>query len=149
MGELRFERLTIPGADVGPENPLPPMGRQGRRAPDPTQYRGFSEEMLRNMGYGHPANYLPYAMQDRYARKHQRRDYAVAVLENQTLRAEFLLGLGGRLRSLLHKPSGRHLLECNPVLQPANLAVRNAWFSGGTEWNIGMLGHHPLTCSPL
>lgn len=149
MGELRFERLTIPGADVGPENPLPPMGRRGRGAPDPSQYRGFSEEMLRNMGYGHPANYLPYAMQDRYARQRQRRDYAVAVLENETLRAEFLLGLGGRLRSLLHKPSGRHLLECNPVLQPANLAVRNAWFSGGTEWNIGMLGHHPLTCSPL
>ena len=149
MGELRFETLSIPGAEVGPENPLPPLGRQSRQPPDPSRYQGFSDEMLRNMGYGHPANYLPYTLQDRYTRQRTVRDYAVAVLENETLRAEFLLELGGRLRSLVHKPSGRELLECNPVLQPANLAIRNAWFSGGTEWNIGMLGHHPLTCSPL
>src|SRR5690606_6491563 len=33
--------------------------------------------------------------------------------------------------------------------QPANLALRGAWFSGGAEWNIGMRGHWPLTCEPL
>ncbi|NLL69765.1 MAG: hypothetical protein GX238_01390 [Epulopiscium sp.] len=30
-----------------------------------------------------------------------------------------------------------------------NLAFRNAWFSGGIEWNCGVVGHHPYTCSPL
>ena len=30
-----------------------------------------------------------------------------------------------------------------------NLALRNAWFSGGVEWNIGMIGHSPFTCEPL
>ena len=25
MSELRFETITMPGADVGPENPLPPL----------------------------------------------------------------------------------------------------------------------------
>lgn len=149
MSELRFETLRMPGAEVGPENPLPPLGRQSRQKPDPDKYEGFSEGMLERMGYGHPANYLPYTLQDRYTRQREIRDFPVAVLENEILRAEFLLGLGGRLRSILHKPSGRELLECNPVFQPANLAVRNAWFSGGTEWNIGMLGHHPLTCSPM
>jgi hypothetical protein len=73
----------------------------------------------------------------------------VAVLENDTLKATFMLELGGRLRSLIHKPTGRELREANPVFQPANLAVRNAWLSGGVEWNIGMLGHFPLTCAPL
>jgi hypothetical protein len=53
------------------------------------------------------------------------------------------------LWSLVHKPSGRELLEVNPVFQLANLAIRNAWFSGGVEWNIGTIGHSPLTCSPL
>ena len=149
MSELRFEALQMSGAEVGPENPLPPLGRQSRRAPDREKYEGFSDGMLERMGYGHPANYLPYTLQDRYTRQRQLREWPVAVLENEILRAEFLLSLGGRLRSLVHKPSGRELLECNPVLQPANLAVRNAWFSGGTEWNIGMLGHHPLTCSPM
>ena len=62
--------------------------------------------------------------------------FRVAVLENDHLRATFLLELGGRLWSLLHKPTGRELLSVNPVFQPANLAIRNAWFSGGVEWNI-------------
>ncbi|MET0886800.1 MAG: DUF5107 domain-containing protein, partial [Mycetocola sp.] len=30
-----------------------------------------------------------------------------------------------------------------------NLALRNAWFAGGVEWNIGMIGHSPFTCSPV
>ena len=132
MSELRFETLQMPGADLGPENPLPPLGRSRRSSPDPSRYQGFSEQMLRQMGYGHPANYLPYTLQDRYTRQRTMRAWAVAVLENEILRAEFLLELGGRLRSLIHKPSGRELLECNPVFQPANLAIRNAWFSGGT-----------------
>jgi hypothetical protein len=34
-------------------------------------------------------------------------------------------------------------------MQLANLAIRNAWFSGGVEWNIGTTGHSPFTCSPL
>ena len=75
--------------------------------------------------------------------------FAAAVLENETLRATFLLELGGRLWSLYHKPSGRELLSVNPVFQPANLAIRNAWFSGGVEWNIGIIGHSPFTCEPL
>jgi tetratricopeptide (TPR) repeat protein len=41
------------------------------------------------------------------------------------------------------------LLFKNPVFQPANLALRNAWFSGGVEWNIGMTGHTPFTVSPV
>ena len=75
--------------------------------------------------------------------------YKRQVLENDILRATFLLELGGRLWSLLHKPSGRELLAVNPVFQAANLAIRNAWFSGGVEWNIGFVGHSPFTCSPL
>ena len=77
------------------------------------------------------------------------RGFRVAVLENEHLRATFLLELGGRLWSLLHKPTGRELLSVNPVFQPANLAIRNAWFSGGVEWNIGTIGHSPFTCAPV
>ena len=68
-------------------------------------------------------------------------------LGNEILKATFLPELGGRLISLLHKPLGRELLNRNPVFQPANLAIRNAWFSGGIEWNIGQLGHTFSTCS--
>jgi tetratricopeptide (TPR) repeat protein len=37
----------------------------------------------------------------------------------------------------------------NTVLQPTNQAVRNAWFSGGVEWNVSLRGHCPFTCAPL
>lgn len=32
---------------------------------------------------------------------------------------------------------------------PANLANRNAWFSGGVEWILGHYGHSHLTCEPV
>ena len=150
MSELRIETWTMPGADVGPENPLPPL-RTAKDVHDRAREKvpGIPDEMLGNMAYGHVPNVLPYTMQDRYTRQLSPRDFRVAVLENETLRATFLLEFGGRLWSLLHKPSGRELLETNPVFQPANLALRNAWFSGGVEWNIGMRGHCPFTCSSL
>ena len=149
MTELRIEKLTMPGADLGPENPLPPMKSARDLHVVREQIAGVSEEMQRNMSYGRVPNILPYTMQDGYNRHQEPREFRVAVLENETLRATVLLPYGGRLWSLIHKPSGRELLDRNPVFQPANLALRNAWFSGGVEWNIGTTGHSPFTCSPL
>jgi tetratricopeptide (TPR) repeat protein len=148
MSELRIESWSMPGADLGPENPLPPL-RAVREPHQITEAPGVSEEMLRNIAYGRVPNPLPYTVQDRYTRQLESRQYRAAVLENEWLRATFLLELGGRLWSLVHKPSGRELLDVNPVFQPANLAIRNAWFSGGVEWNIGTIGHCVFTCSPL
>jgi tetratricopeptide (TPR) repeat protein len=149
VSELRIETWSMPGADLGPDNPLPPLRiTRDLHSVDPGAV-GIPDDMLRNMAYGHVATILPYTMQDGYNRQRVRRDFRVAVLENELLRATFLLELGGRLCSLFHKPSGRELLSVNPVFQPANLAIRNAWFSGGVEWNIGMIGHSPLTCSPV
>ena len=148
MSELRIESWSMPAADLGPENPLPPF-RPTRELHTIEEAPGVPEEMLRNMTYGHVPNPLPYTLQDGYTRRRQLRDFRVAVLENEFLRATFLLELGGRLWSLVHKPSRRELLDVNPVFQPANLAIRNAWFSGGVEWNIGTIGHCVFTCSPL
>jgi hypothetical protein len=105
--------------------------------------------MSENLVYGHLSSSLPYSVQDGYDRQLHPAEFRTAVLENEILRATFLLEFGGRLWSLIHKPSGRELLEVNKVFQLANLAIRNAWFSGGVEWNIGTTGHSPLTCSPL
>ncbi len=149
VSELRIETWTMPAADLGPDNPLPPL----RAVQDVHQSDlgddAIPADMRRNMAYGHITTLLPYTLQDGYDRQHRPRDFRVAVLENEVLRATFLLELGGRLWSLFHKPSGRELLSVNPVFQPANLALRNAWFSGGVEWNIGTIGHSPLTCSPV
>nr|WP_239062924.1 DUF5107 domain-containing protein [Streptomyces sp. SID13031] len=92
---------------------------------------------------------LPALDQDGYDRKLVERALPSLVLENDHLRATILPSLGGRLYSLVHKESGEELLYRNPVLQPANLALRNAWFAGGVEWNLGSTGHWTGTCSPM
>jgi hypothetical protein len=121
MTELRVSTWNMPGAYIGPVNPLPPLGK----------------------------DCMPHRLQDGYTRERVSQNYKTAVLENDHLRATFLLEVGGRLWSLVHKQSGRELLHQNDFLQPVNIALRGAWFSGGVEWNIGMRGHTAHTCSPL
>ncbi len=149
MTELRIEPYEIPAADLGPENPLPVF-----RGPDENGGQGVDDsvppEDRRYMGWRTAFRVLPYRMQDNYNRKKHARAFHAAVLENEYLRATFLPELGGRLASLVWKPEERELLDRNPVFQPANLALRNAWISGGIEWNAGGVpGHHYLTCSPV
>ena len=149
MSELKIQTWSMPAADLGPENLFPPLSSNQELHIAQSVSPAVPEEIRQNMTYGHVPNILPYAMQDSYNRERKQRDFRVAVLENEVLRATFLLELGGRLWSLYHKPSQRELLHVNPVFQPANLALRNAWFSGGVEWNIGTIGHTPFTCAPL
>ncbi|MGH3424253.1 MAG: DUF5107 domain-containing protein, partial [Nocardioidaceae bacterium] len=148
MSRLRVESLTLPTAPVGDSNPLPPLfaGTHAHEVSDPGD---ADQEMRRGLAYGRVRGPMPYLLQDGYDRHRTDVEHRVGVLENDVLRAEFLLGAGGRLWSLVHRPSGRELLHRNPVFQPANLALRNAWFAGGVEWNIGTIGHSVTTCAPL
>src|ERR1035437_7580947 len=141
MTALHMEPYRIWGARLEAENPLPMF-----RHPEPDNKNIFFDPSLPSgkkelAGWKTGQRTLPYRMQDRYSRKKEPRAFTSAVLENDILRAVFLPELGGRLVSLIHKPLQRELLARNPVFQPANLALRNAWFSGGVEWNIGHYGH--------
>lgn len=148
MSELRLGVWNMPAAALGEENPLAALPSQQPPAP-PRVDPNVSAEDRKMFGRGSVRSPLPYRLRDGYDRVRLPRTFKTAVLENDVLRATFLLELGGRLWSLLHKPSGRELLSINPVFQPANLAVRNAWFSGGVEWNCGIPSHTPLTCEPM
>lgn len=96
-----------------------------------------------------PTTVLPYTRQDDYDRDPIEHPTTVAVLQNEHLRAEFLLELGGRLWSLRDLATDTELLHQPHALQPGNLALRNAWFAGGVEWNLGFTGHWALTCEPV
>lgn len=149
MSELRVESWTMPVADLGPENPLPCFAPPWSGPPQVEATAEVPVQIARQSQYGRWRGILPYTLQDGYNRERRQQAVRVAVLENEHLRAAFLLEYGGRLWSLFDKANSRELLAINRVLQPANLALRNAWFSGGVEWNVGVIGHSALTMSPL
>jgi len=148
MTTLTLMPYEIPAADLGAENPLPAFRD---RNPDSTFDLDPSvpPEDRKHMGWQTAFRVLPHRMQDGYTRKKKPRAFRSLVLENEWLKATFLPELGGRMVSLISKREQRELLDKNPVFQPANLALRNAWFSGGVEWNTCQLGHYYLTCSPV
>ena len=142
---IKTGHLTIPGSPITGHNPLP-LFRDRDRNKSPKSNGTLSKEELELFGYEASFRILPYTMQDRYSRKKQTMTLNTIILENQYLRAEFLPEYGGRLYSLKDQTTGLELLYKNPVFQPANLAIRDAWFSGGIEWNIAQLGHTYSTC---
>ncbi|MFD0270414.1 DUF5107 domain-containing protein [Streptomyces sp. NPDC127106] len=148
---VRRAVLTLPAAPLGPENPLPALGAPAEvhHVLDERTRAGLPRDMARQTGYGQLRSLLPVRILDGYGRQRQEREFEAIVLENAHLRATVLPGLGGRVHSLVHLPSGRELLYRNPVFQPANFALNGAWFSGGIEWNIGATGHTTLSCAPL
>ena len=137
MSTLTLSWIELPSAELGGENPHAALYQP---------YMPAATYMGREIRADHG---MPYRQLDGYNRTRKQFYHRVAVLESDRLIAVFLLDLGGRLWSLHHKPTGRELVHVNPVFQPANFAIRNAWTSGGIEWNIGIFGHSVFTSSPV
>ncbi|AXB42670.1 DUF5107 domain-containing protein [Amycolatopsis albispora] len=140
--------LTLPAAPIGPENPLPPLTPL-TAAQQVTNVDELPPDLADGVRYGKLDSVLPCLLQNGYGRERTERTLPALVLENGRLRATVLPSLGGRLYSLYDKVRERELLFRNPVLQPANLALRDAWFAGGVEWNLGSTGHTTMTCEPM
>ena len=145
MTTLEFKTVTMPAGHLGPAGDYPILWKQamfekgGELAED--------EELFIN--YGNINHTLPYTSLDTYDHSEEKQPFEAAVLENDHLKAVFIPSLGGRLWSLYDKDRGEDLVINNPVFRPCNLAVRNAWFCGGVEWNCGVRGHSPLTCDKV
>ncbi|WP_255955590.1 DUF5107 domain-containing protein [Streptomyces odontomachi] len=147
---IRCSALTLPAAPPGPPNPLPPLRpRAELHRIDTRSLTGLPRDMARQLRYEPLRGVLPTPLRDGYGRTRTETALPAIVLENDRLCVTVLPGLGGRVHSMVHKPTGRALLYRNPVLQPANFALNDAWFSGGIEWNIGATGHGTLSVAPL
>ncbi|MET9672093.1 DUF5107 domain-containing protein [Streptomyces sp. NPDC006482] len=150
MTTVRRAVLTLPAALLGPDNPLPALRtHDGTHAVDDQTLAELPRDMARGIGRAPLRSLLPTPVRDGYGRERTPTDLDAIVIENDRLRVTVLPGLGGRVHSLHHKPTGRELLYRNPVFQPAAFALNGAWFSGGIEWNIGATGHTTLSCAPL
>ncbi len=146
---VKFEDYVMPGAAMGNLNPMPDIKNISYIHAGYIMTDKILEDEKRYIGKGMISTMLPYKIQDGYDRDKKDRIFKAAIVENDYLKAVFLPEFGGRLWSLYDKKNERELLYVNPVFQPGNLGLRNAWFSGGVEFNVGIKGHNPLTCSPL
>lgn len=146
MSVLRKEKMNILSAGFHGESSLPPIAVKLSLG-DISNRSHLDEDDGLYINYGNQESAYPYRYQDMYDRELQPTEYESIVLENPYLKAVFLPELGGKLWSLVDKVRDKELLFQNDVVRPCNLAVRNAWTSGGIEWNCGFKGHGPYTCS--
>ena len=148
MSQLKKEVLSIPSADFGGESTLPHIATKLSLGDIENRFLLDEDDGL-YINYGVMECGFPYKIQDMYDRGTDIRDYDTYVLENDYIKAVFMPDFGGKLWSLYDKVEKRELLFSNKVVRPCNLAVRNAWLSGGIEWNCGFKGHGPFTCSRI
>lgn len=145
---LEFKNITLKSATLGEDSVLPNIV-----ATDAIPFFRCDDtvdgEQAKKVGTGVIASILPYKMQASYTREESEKEYTAAILEDENYKAVFLPQLGGRLWSLYDKKNGKDLVYCNDSVKFANLALCNAWFAGGVEWNLGIKGHSPYTCRPL
>ncbi len=147
MTRLYTDKLNVKSVDIGPESTLPPLFTVNTLDPDMKSDLPEGDGLY--LKYEFLKSVFPYRFQDNYNREYTGSAPECVVLENDHLKATFVPSLGGKLWSLIDKDENRELLFNNPVVRPAYLATRSAWCSGGVEWNCGVHGHTPLTCSPV
>ncbi len=145
----RISQIVLPSSGIGELNPMPDIRNVGYIHAGFEVKPSLSADERKFLGQGMIDTLIPYKLQDNYSRDKVETAYQTVVLENDKLVATFLPQFGARLWSLYDKVHKKDLLYTNSVLQPCNFALRNAWFSGGVEFNIGIKGHSPFTCSPM
>ena len=146
---LDIGTITLAQAELGPLSPLPDLScitesvkafQFDASVPQRDRFDLMNSEC---------PGCLPYQLRDGYVRRVRQKQESVAVLENEGLRATFLLGLGGRLWSLFDKTAQRELLHQPDTVYFGGAGLRDAWFCGGIEWNVSKIGHAAHTCEPV
>lgn len=146
MTTINVGKRAIKSAKMNGESTLPTLEAREWRI---SGYSSVDERDEFFVGYGTESTSFPYKEQNMYSEELYNTEIDTVTLENECLKAVFFPSLGGKLASLIDKQTGKDLLFDNPVIRPRNLARRNAWTSGGIEWNCGIFGHHVHTCDTL
>lgn len=143
---IEFKTVKYPASKIIREASVPSIGNAINVQNSSKSYIEDYQGLF--VGYGRRETCYPYREQNLYTDVSEQ-DVRIAVLENEYLYAEFLCDYGARLWKLKNKKTGEDLVYANDVIRFRNLSLRNSWFSGGVEWNIGVIGHTAYTCSKL
>ena len=118
---LTFTKKQISGTPVGPASRFPAL----RDPIKSTIEARLDEDDGLFVNYGMFSDSLPYTMQDDYdLSQKQMLVFDSAILENDFLRAEFVLPLGGRLWSLFDK-TGLGPRRCRRRVEKAGTGPEN------------------------
>ena len=120
---LTFTKIKLKSNNLGTESLVPDF-KGGGSVPNFKYKNGFTPDMLKGFNQGMVEGVLPYTLQNGFDRDFKIREYDAVVLENEYLKATFLVGLGGRLWSLFDKKKGKDLIYENDALIFSNLALR-------------------------
>ncbi|MBS7297873.1 MAG: DUF5107 domain-containing protein [Eubacteriales bacterium] len=141
MSKAYIKIIKMPVNVIEKSSPYPDMSD--------TRYYFKAGEGLENelfLDKGTVKNIFPYTMQDIYSTELVNKKVKTVVLENKYIKAVFLPEYGARLMSIYDKTKKKDIVYNNDAIRITNIALRNAWFAGGVEWNSGMRGHTPFTC---
>ena len=133
---------------LNPPNPYPRFRIQYDNIPIKA-HESLTEADLEGFFYEGQKSILPYTPQDDFDRSQKESEIDCILMENDTMRIIIYPQYGGRVASIFSKTLNRELLFDNPTFQPANLALRNAWFSGGIEFNGPIYGHTMTSCDDV
>ena len=135
--------LAVVAAPVEP-TALPPVQVYETTISIPTYpYAAFTEDAV-NEDYGW--TYRRFNS-DEYEASSPRAypwSYRAVVLENEFLKITLLPDLGGRIYSVVFKPTGSNELYQNPVIKPSpwGPAEQGGWLAaGGIEWDLPVAEH--------
>ncbi|MGI9552673.1 MAG: DUF5107 domain-containing protein, partial [Aurantibacter sp.] len=92
---------------------------------------------------------FPYYKFEEYEHESKKSDWKVVTLENDYIKVFVLPEIGGKVWGAIEKGTGEEFLYKNEVVKFRNIAMRGPWTSGGIEFNFGIIGHHPLTATPV
>jgi tetratricopeptide (TPR) repeat protein len=91
----------------------------------------------------------PYFRFDGYSLEGRPQDWKTVVLENPYIKLWILPEIGGKLWGAVEKSTQEEFIYFNKVVKFRNIAMRGPWTSGGVELNFGIIGHSPITSSPV
>ena len=95
-----------------------------------------------------PDGVYPYVGFVETSRRPVLQRYRFVTLENDHIRVMICPDLGGRVYSLVTKPTGRDAVASQPVIRPARILPRQAYIGGGIETNFP-IAHTPSLLEPV
>ncbi|MDD4016644.1 MAG: DUF5107 domain-containing protein [Kiritimatiellae bacterium] len=91
----------------------------------------------------------PYFRFDGSSETSVKTSWQTVVLDNGLIRVTALPEIGGKIWGAEDLKSAQTFVYFNHTVKFRNIAARGPWCSGGIEFNFGVIGHSPVTATPV